>query len=164
MWQRLLRSKQYREEFAISMLKRMIPYQVRALRHTRQWKQAQLAEHSGLTQGVISRAEDPDYGNLTLTTIGKIAAGFDLAVIIKIAPFSELLRFNSRLSEREFWEMKSFEADNPPNDLPDSSHSTSAQSLSSVSGQQSEQPTSGQRKHPAHVGLGVDIGTLDQAV
>jgi transcriptional regulator with XRE-family HTH domain len=156
LWQRLIKSKRYREEYAISTLKRMIPYQIRALRHKREWKQAQLAEHSGLTQGVISRAEDPNYGNLTLSTIGKIAGGFDLAVIIKIVPFSELMRFKNKLSEREFWQMASFEEDRQPEDVPASSEACSASSLSS--------DPSRQKKRPQPVEDSAALAALDQAV
>jgi transcriptional regulator with XRE-family HTH domain len=94
------------------MLKRMIPYQTRAIRKKRGWSQAQLAEEARVTQGVISRAEDPDYGNLTLTTIGRIAAGYDLAVIIKFVPFSELLRQSGNLSEQDAANLPTFEQEN----------------------------------------------------
>jgi transcriptional regulator with XRE-family HTH domain len=82
--------REYREAFVASQLKRGIPFQARALRKQRGWSQSRLAEESHLTQGVVSRALDPDYGNLTLNTILKIAAGFDVAFIGKFVPFSEL--------------------------------------------------------------------------
>ena len=104
--------KKYREEYAIAMLKRMIPYQTRAIRRKREWSQAQLAQASQLTQGVISRAEDPDYGNLTLTTIGRIAAGYDLAAIVKFVPFSELVRYSENTSEKAFANLPTFEEEN----------------------------------------------------
>jgi transcriptional regulator with XRE-family HTH domain len=107
-WQRLAKDKKYREEYAIAMLKRMMPYQIRAIRKKRGWSQGQLAEAANLTQGVISRAEDPSYGNLTLTTIGRIAAGYDLAAIIKLVPFSELIRYSENTTEREFAELRTF--------------------------------------------------------
>jgi transcriptional regulator with XRE-family HTH domain len=111
-WQRMAADKKYREEYAIAMLKRMIPYQTRAIRQKKNWSQAQLAEAANLTQGVISRAEDPDYGNLTLSTIGRIAAGYDLAAIVRFVPFSELVRFSENLSEREFRNLPAFEEEN----------------------------------------------------
>ena len=106
-WKKL-KDKRYREEYATAMLKRMIPYQIRAIRKKRGWSQAQLAEAAQVTQGVISRAEDPDYGNLTLTTIGRIAAGYDLAAIIRFVPFNELVRYSENTSEREFAELPTF--------------------------------------------------------
>jgi hypothetical protein len=58
-----------------------------------------LAAQANLTQGVISRAEDPDYGNLTVNTICRIAAGFDVAFIGKVVPLYELDRWITNLSE-----------------------------------------------------------------
>jgi transcriptional regulator with XRE-family HTH domain len=110
-WKRL-KDKRYREEFAIAMLKRMIPFQTRAIRKKRGWSQAKLAEEARVTQGVISRAEDPDYGNLTLTTIGRIAAGYDLAAIVKFVPFGELKRYSEGLSEKEFADLPTFAEEN----------------------------------------------------
>jgi hypothetical protein len=55
-----------------------------------------------LTQGVVSRAEDQDYGNLTFNTIGRIAAGLDMAFIGRFVPFSDLVKFAEELSESEF--------------------------------------------------------------
>src|SRR5256885_8922987 len=108
-WQRMAKDRRYREEFAAAMLKRMIPYQTRAIRKKRGWSQMQLAEAAQLTQGAISRAEDPGYGNLTLTTIARIAAGYDLAAIVKLVPFSELVRFSENMSEQNFADLPTFD-------------------------------------------------------
>jgi transcriptional regulator with XRE-family HTH domain len=98
-WARLSKSKAYREAFVESRLKRGIPFQTRSLRKKRGWSQAQLAAEAGVTQGVISRAEDPDYGNLTLNTILRVAAGLDVAFVGKFVPYSELAAWTSELSE-----------------------------------------------------------------
>ena len=98
LWKKLAKKK-YREAFVSSQLKRGIPFQIRGLRNQRGWSQADLAKTSDLTQGVISRAEDPDYGNLTFNTILRIAAGFDVAFIGKFIPFSELGGWFMNLSE-----------------------------------------------------------------
>jgi transcriptional regulator with XRE-family HTH domain len=65
----------------------------------RGWNQSDLAQHAGLKQGVVSRAADPDYGNLTINTILKIASGFDVAYVGRFVPFSELARWYADLSE-----------------------------------------------------------------
>jgi transcriptional regulator with XRE-family HTH domain len=54
--------------------------------------QQKLAQQSGLTQGAISRAADLNYGDLTLNTIIRIAAGFDCAFVGKYVPFTEFVR------------------------------------------------------------------------
>jgi transcriptional regulator with XRE-family HTH domain len=78
----------------------MVPFQIQILRKQRGWSQEQLAEAAGVTQGVISRAEDPDYGNLTINTILRIANGFDVAFIGKFAPYGELDDWFGSLSEK----------------------------------------------------------------
>jgi transcriptional regulator with XRE-family HTH domain len=99
--ERLSRSKRYRESFAASAAKRILQLQIRVLRKQREWSQLDLAKESGLTQGVISRAEDPDYGNLSVNTLIRIASGFDCAFIGRFVPFSELGRWYTSLdSER----------------------------------------------------------------
>ena len=75
-WEKL-RDPAYRHALAIAQFKRFVPFQVSALRKQKQWSQQQLANSAGLTQGVVSRAEDPDNGNLTVNTILRIANGLD---------------------------------------------------------------------------------------
>ena len=43
------------------------------------------------TQGWISKIEDPGYGKLTLTTLKEVAAAFDVALVVRFAPFGELV-------------------------------------------------------------------------
>ena len=102
LWNKLRSSRAYRRAFAASQFKRLVPFQIGALRRGRGWSQAQLANASGLTQGVVSRAEDQDYGNLTVNTILRIADGFDVAFIGKFVPFSELEKLVDHLSDKEF--------------------------------------------------------------
>ncbi len=99
LWTKLKQSKKYREAFVAAQLKRGIPTQMRVLRKQQGLTQADLAQQSGLTQGAISRAEDPDYGNLTFNNVLKIAAGFDVAFVGKFVSFSELAKWHDNLSE-----------------------------------------------------------------
>jgi len=62
------------------------------MREKRGWTQAQLANLTGMTQNGISRLEDENYGNLTVNTILRIAEAFDVALIVKIVPFSKFLQ------------------------------------------------------------------------
>jgi transcriptional regulator with XRE-family HTH domain len=96
---RKLRAKKYRERFVAAQVKRGIPFQIQTLMKQKNFSQEKLAKESGLTQGVISRAANPDYGNLTLNTIIKIAGGFDVAFVGKFVPFSELAGWFVNLSE-----------------------------------------------------------------
>jgi len=110
-WQKLS-DKQYRDHYALSLLKRSVAFQIKTLRKKHCRTQAVLAEKSELKQGVISRAEDQEYGNLTFNTVGRIAAGLDMAFIGKFVPFSELIRFSGNLSEEEFKNILTFDEEN----------------------------------------------------
>ncbi len=98
LWQKL-RNKEYRSNFAALQLKRGVPFQIRALLKKREWTQEQLAESASLTQGVVSRAQNPDYGNLTINTISRIASGFDVGFVGQFVPFSRLVEWFENLSE-----------------------------------------------------------------
>jgi transcriptional regulator with XRE-family HTH domain len=101
LWQKL-RNKKFRDAFVASQFKRSIPFQITAIRRKLGWSQEQLAKAAKLTQGVISRAENPDYGNLTFNSVLRIAAGLDVAVVIEFVPFSRLLKiFESRSEDFE---------------------------------------------------------------
>ena len=85
------RSKKFREEFVVAHAKQSIPLQIHDLLTQFGLTQSQLAKRSGVNQGTISRAADPDYGSLTINTLVKIAAGFDVAFVAHFVPFSKLL-------------------------------------------------------------------------
>lgn len=50
-----------------------------------------MADKIGTNQNAVYRAENPNYGKQTITTLKKIAAAFDVALVVRFAPFSELL-------------------------------------------------------------------------
>jgi transcriptional regulator with XRE-family HTH domain len=111
LWNKLAGSKKYREQFVAAQAKRALPFQIRALMKKKGWSQEKLAAESGLTQGVISRAADPNYGNLTINTIVRIAGGLDVAYLGLLVPFSDLAKWFSTLSE-ESVQVLSFDEEN----------------------------------------------------
>lgn len=108
-WPKLARSKKYREEFVASHAKQAIPFQIRALMKQLGLSQKELAARCGLTQGAISRAADPSYGNLTINTLVRIAAGFDVAFVGRFVPFSDLPSWFDRLYEGKGFYVETFE-------------------------------------------------------
>jgi transcriptional regulator with XRE-family HTH domain len=107
LWSKL-RSKKYREQFVADATRRAIPVQIRALMRIKGISQSELAERSGLTQGVISRAANPAYGKLTLNTIIRIAAGFDVAFVGRFVPFSRLDEYLRHLSDADLADVPTF--------------------------------------------------------
>jgi transcriptional regulator with XRE-family HTH domain len=98
LWNKL-RDRKFRDAFVVSQFKRSIPFQITALRKKLGWSQEQLADAAKVTQGVISRAENPNYGNLTLNTVLRVANGLDVGVVIEFVPFSRLLQIFEDRSE-----------------------------------------------------------------
>jgi transcriptional regulator with XRE-family HTH domain len=97
LWEKL-RNKQYREQLVAAQVKQGIPFQIRTLMKKMGLSQETLAARSGLSQGVVSRAANPNYGNLTLNTIIRIAAGFDVAFVGLFVPFSNIDKWFTTLS------------------------------------------------------------------
>ncbi len=89
--ERLNRGADVRARFVDSNVSKLVAFQVRALREKEKWSQQRLAEKIESNQNAIYRAENPNYGKHTVTTLKKIAAVFDVALIVRFVPFSELI-------------------------------------------------------------------------
>ena len=114
LWKKLTRSRRYRESFAASVPKRIIPLQIRVLRKQREWSQGELAERSALTQGCATGgrgAADPDYGRVTVNTLIRIGGGFDCVYLGRFIPFSELGRWYAALENETALRVPSFDED-----------------------------------------------------
>lgn len=95
---RLARGKEHREAFVDSEIDIGLPFQIKAIRDAREWTQKELAEKSGKHQSVISQLETPGYGSLTLSTLRKLAAAYDVGLMVRFVSFSELARRAAYLS------------------------------------------------------------------
>ena len=60
--------------------------------------QEHLAQKTGKKQETISSWEDPNYGSYTLNSLKSLAAAFDVALMVKFAPFSELIDWSTSLT------------------------------------------------------------------
>ena len=75
-----------------------LAFQIRLLREKNGWTQGQLAERAGSKQETICQWENPNYGRYTLTTLKGLATAFDVGLIVKFAPFSEVIEWNANLT------------------------------------------------------------------
>lgn len=91
--ERLKKSKKHRELFVTSQVKNDIPFQIRALRDTEGWTQAELGRRLEMPQSVISRMENPDSGFLSIKTLLRVASVFDVALVVRFVPFGELIHW-----------------------------------------------------------------------
>ena len=89
--EKLRKSKKYRDLFVEGQIRTGIPFQIRVMRESRPWKQSELGDRANMPQTVISRMEKPGSGNLTIKTLLRLASAFDVGLIVRFAPFSEIV-------------------------------------------------------------------------
>lgn len=92
------KDKDYRGSFVEENIANGIPLQIRSLREREGWSQTELGRRCGKAQPVISKLEGLGYYGYTVRTLARIAAAFDVALIVRFAPFSEVLNHISELS------------------------------------------------------------------
>src|SRR5690348_9500235 len=93
-----LDDKAYSEAFVEAEIATTIPFQIRALRRERNWTQTDLANQTGQHQKTIRDFENPDIGPGSINSLRKIAAAFDVGLIVRFAPFSELVDWSARMT------------------------------------------------------------------
>lgn len=104
-WKKL-RDKEYRDSFVASQISNTIAAQIFSLREEHGWKQAEVAARAGMKQSRISDLEDPNYENYETRTLVKLASAFDVGLVIRFVPFSELAKWSANLSPRDFLPME----------------------------------------------------------
>src|SRR5580704_6991073 len=88
---RLSKSKEARERFVSSHVDKGYAYQIREMREHADLSQTELGSMVGMNQNAIHRLESPEYGKATLTTLKRLAAAFDVALIVRFIRFSQLI-------------------------------------------------------------------------
>jgi transcriptional regulator with XRE-family HTH domain len=96
-----LRNRAYRQSYISSIINSTIAYQIRGLRKERGLDQAAFGKLVGMKQTAISRLENPDYGNLSVNTLKRIAKALDIALIVRFAPYSDVVRWRLGMSQRD---------------------------------------------------------------
>jgi transcriptional regulator with XRE-family HTH domain len=104
-----LRDRAYRALFVETQIETLIPFQIRAMRLRRGWTQKALAKEADMAQGRISLLESPNYeGAVNIKTLLKLAAAFDVGLVVRFAPFSEVAEWSGKLS-RESHEVPTYD-------------------------------------------------------
>lgn len=94
----LLKDKEYRESFVEASINIGVPSQIRALRKQRQWSQEKLAEEAIMQQEGVSRLEDSTRGSVNIKTLLRLASAFNVGLMVRFVPFSEMVDWKLRLS------------------------------------------------------------------
>lgn len=92
-----LKQKAYRDSYVASHINAGIPFQIRAIRKSRDLTQKALAKLSGMTQNRISKLENPDGAEPNIRTLRSIASAFDCALVVRFVPYSELVDWTTSL-------------------------------------------------------------------
>ena len=93
-----LGDKPSRDAFVAAHLSNNIGAQIFSMREAHGWSQGKLAEEVGMAQPRISVLEG-GYDSYSLTTLKRLASAFDVAVVVRFVPFSELVEWVGDLSE-----------------------------------------------------------------
>jgi transcriptional regulator with XRE-family HTH domain len=99
LWSKL-RDPDYRNAFVSSSVAARLAVRIFNLRKKADWSQSQLAESTGMKQARISVLEQGDYENFTFSTLKKIAAAFDVAVIVDFVSFPDFVKWNDNFSSK----------------------------------------------------------------
>jgi transcriptional regulator with XRE-family HTH domain len=106
-----LRDRKFREAFVSSRIAHTIATQARVLRQRQDMSQAEVARLLGTSQNAIYRLENPKYGRPNISTLKKLASLFDVGLIVRFAPFSEIVDWTINLSEKSM-EIENFTEEN----------------------------------------------------
>lgn len=88
---KLLNDPAFRDAFIFEHIKNGVAFQMNAMRDVRGWTQARLGLEAKKPRNVITRLEDPNYGQFSIQTLREIAAAFQVGLLVKFVPFSKLL-------------------------------------------------------------------------
>lgn len=106
-----LKDKAYRDSFVVSHIYNGIAFQIKAIREQKEWTQKELGDHAGnMQQERISVLENPNNSSVTINTLRKIASAFDVALMVRFVPFSDLVKWDANLSAQAL-QVTSFDED-----------------------------------------------------
>lgn len=96
------RNREFRQAYVDAHTESWLCYQIRALRQQRGWSQAECARRLGMKQSVLSRLECEE-GKITLKTIMRLAAAFDVAPLVRFVSHKRFERETKSVSPRAMY-------------------------------------------------------------
>ncbi|MCU1338743.1 MAG: putative transcriptional regulator, family [Bryobacterales bacterium] len=97
-----MKNKEYRHGLVNAQIEIDLPLQIRALRKKLVGTQPDLAQLTGMKQSRISAMEKPGGVHFTLETLKRLAEAFDVALVVRFAPFSELIHWSDSFDPDSF--------------------------------------------------------------
>src|SRR2546421_416436 len=93
---------QYRASYLRSKIAVNLSSQIHALRNKQDMTQTELAAEAGMKQSRISGMERPGEVQFNIDTLVRLAAAFKVGLVVKFAPYSEVLNWNASFSQDAF--------------------------------------------------------------
>lgn len=97
-----IRDKQYRHGLIAAQIEVDLPLQLKALRKERGWSQPEMERRTGMKQSRFPLMERPGGASFTLDTLRRLAEAFDVALIVRFAPFGEFLDWSKDFNPETF--------------------------------------------------------------
>jgi transcriptional regulator with XRE-family HTH domain len=97
LWKKMA-SKEYRDSYVAAHISNTVASQIQLLREARGWTQKDLADKSGMGQSRISALEDPNYENIQVGTLKRLASAFDVGLTVRFVPYSEVVDWTVHLT------------------------------------------------------------------
>ena len=97
-----LKDPAYRHAFIEAHAKDTVAFQLRRMREAKGWTQGELAQEAfgdPKLQSMVSRLENPDYGKYSVSTLLGLAKVFDVGLVVRFAPFSEVVDWDLNKTE-----------------------------------------------------------------
>ena len=94
-----LSNDKVRHLYVDSSIRHSLAMQLRSMREAEGWLQSEVGDRAEMQQSAIARLEDPRYSSMTLSTLKRLAKAFDVALIVRFAPFSEFISWITSIDE-----------------------------------------------------------------
>lgn len=94
-----IQDAKYRRETVSASIDVGLAFQINRSREQRKWSTQELASKSGVSETTIADLEDPNSEKHDLMPLLKIAAALDVALLVRLVPFSSMVEWEADLSE-----------------------------------------------------------------
>ena len=98
-----MRKKVYRDNFVAAQIQTTTAAQIQTIREAQGMTQKELAERAEMDQARISVLEDPSHDKFTISTLKRIASALDVALIVRLVSFSELVNWAAEISPEKLF-------------------------------------------------------------
>ena len=93
-----IQDAKYRRDMVAASIDVGLAFQISLSREKRGWSRQELASKADVPESTIIDLEDPDSEKHDLTSLLKIAAALDVALLVRLVPFTSMVEWEAGLS------------------------------------------------------------------